>query len=50
MTKYVKDLKKGEMVVTCSDESKNAKLLFTKVLCVVKTIFEDGYRYEVPYT
>ena len=42
MTKYVKNLKKGEMVVTCSDESKNAKLVFTKVLCVVKTIFEEG--------
>jgi hypothetical protein len=42
LTKYVRDLKKGEFVVTCSDESKNAKLLFTKVLCVVKTIFEEG--------
>ena len=42
MTKYVKDLVMGDMVVSCSDESKNSKLVFTKVLCVVKTIFEEG--------
>jgi len=42
LTKPVNTIKKNDVILTSETDDINSKLVFTKVLCVVKTSYKDG--------